>query len=268
MVRSKSNLKNAICDMATALRDVFKEYPRSIRKQAWKKLISTQGQHEIEKVLNQTSRPISRFRMLQFSEWLNLQEGRQVPIENLFQQIYESVSYLNSNLEDSHWKLIDTRNLLPADPDQKYGNCEMHGENIRWKGDRYYLKVFYRLRKSDQPIKFYDSEKGHPLLVFHGFIEGWRGGMAPDREIDWETSSAIKGYPIPVSKPGDFRNPMERIGSFYFKKLDWETDVGINTPFEIAKWVEKKIQNWNRGGNDEDQEPSPEPSPEADFVKT
>jgi hypothetical protein len=74
MARSKTDLKNAIYDMAAALRDVFKQYPRSIRRRAWKRLTGPKGHHEMEKVLNQTSRPLARFKMLQFSEWFSLQE--------------------------------------------------------------------------------------------------------------------------------------------------------------------------------------------------
>jgi hypothetical protein len=65
-----SNLRQAQVDMASVLRDVFKKYVRSTRKQAWDAITSKKGQEEMDKLLTQPSRPISRFRALNFREWL------------------------------------------------------------------------------------------------------------------------------------------------------------------------------------------------------
>jgi len=65
-----SNLRQAQVDMASALRDVFKKYTRSTRKRAWKTITSDRGHREMDKLLIQTSRPVTRFRALNFREWI------------------------------------------------------------------------------------------------------------------------------------------------------------------------------------------------------
>lgn len=70
----KSNPRQAIMDMAAALKGVFKDYSRTARRRAWKSLISNKGKREIEKILTTTSRPLNPFRTLQFAEWLDIQE--------------------------------------------------------------------------------------------------------------------------------------------------------------------------------------------------
>ena len=74
MTKSRSNERQAIVDMAAALRGVFKDYMRDTRRRAWKKLTTGQGKKDIEKLLNQPSIPLSRFRKLVFAEWLALEE--------------------------------------------------------------------------------------------------------------------------------------------------------------------------------------------------
>ena len=74
MARSRSNIRQAIVDMAGALRGVFKDYVRQTRQKAWNKLITGDGKKTSEKLLNNPGRPLSTFRTLQFSEWLALQD--------------------------------------------------------------------------------------------------------------------------------------------------------------------------------------------------
>jgi hypothetical protein len=65
-----SNLRQAQVDMASALKDVFKKYVRSTRKKAWDAITSKKGHEEMDKLITQPSRPISRFRALNFREWM------------------------------------------------------------------------------------------------------------------------------------------------------------------------------------------------------
>jgi len=67
--------RNARMEMITALRDVFKRYTRGSRAAAWKSLSSSSGKQEVAKVLNNTNRPLSRFRNLSFREWLSNESG-------------------------------------------------------------------------------------------------------------------------------------------------------------------------------------------------
>ena len=78
MARSRSNERQAIVDMAAALRSVFKDYIRDTRRRAWRKLTTGQGKKDVEKLLNQPSIPLSRFRKLVFADWLTLQEKNRV----------------------------------------------------------------------------------------------------------------------------------------------------------------------------------------------
>jgi hypothetical protein len=67
----KSDIKNAIVDMASSLAGVFKKYTRSTREKAWKDLTDHRGQVEIKKILQDPSRPINTFQKLSFREWLD-----------------------------------------------------------------------------------------------------------------------------------------------------------------------------------------------------
>lgn len=62
--------RNARMEMIASLRDIFKKYTRGARAAAWRSLSSFTGRQEVEKILNNTGRPLSRFRNLSFREWL------------------------------------------------------------------------------------------------------------------------------------------------------------------------------------------------------
>ena len=72
----KSNVRKAIKDMAKNLSDVFKDYGRQAREKAWKKLISSKGKKEIERMLVNPKRPLNKFFKLAFREWLEEKERR------------------------------------------------------------------------------------------------------------------------------------------------------------------------------------------------
>jgi hypothetical protein len=70
-----TNIKKAIVDMASSLSGVFKKYARQTREKAWKDLTGSTGQREVQKLLQDPSRPINTFQKLSFREWLDgLQE--------------------------------------------------------------------------------------------------------------------------------------------------------------------------------------------------
>lgn len=190
--------------------------------------------------------------------------------------------------------------------------CEMLGSNVRMEGDKFYLKFFVQCFKKPEwaggkmpeaPSGYYggpnwwgpsnsaerykreleyggpfekvtdfDPKTGHPLVRFMGFIEGWRPGMMPGSEIDYQQSAINKQYPFAVTRPGDYRHDMERIGSFADEpqeKGPWP-DGRLNTPYEVAKFVKEAIDRFYRprGGDDDDEdEPQPMPS-NPQLVKT
>lgn len=65
--------RQARMDMAVAMRDIFKKYTRGARAAAWNSMCSKDGQDEMDKLLNNPSRPLSRFRGMSFKEWLKIQ---------------------------------------------------------------------------------------------------------------------------------------------------------------------------------------------------
>jgi hypothetical protein len=75
--KNKTNLRNAIVDLAKGLESVFKKYSRQTRNKAWKRLTSKEGQKEVEKILNDPGRPINTFQKLateSFKVWLRSHE--------------------------------------------------------------------------------------------------------------------------------------------------------------------------------------------------
>jgi hypothetical protein len=93
-----SDNRQAVVDMATALRNVYKKYNRETRRKAWKALISKKGQDLMAKLLNQTSRPVSHFRTLSFREWLN--ESQMPSKQDLLTQIVGTMINYGSDIED------------------------------------------------------------------------------------------------------------------------------------------------------------------------
>lgn len=65
-----TNVRSAIVDMAKALTVVFKRYSRQSRTKAWKKLTGADGQRQMDKLLQDPSRPVNTFQKLPFKEWV------------------------------------------------------------------------------------------------------------------------------------------------------------------------------------------------------
>lgn len=61
---NKTNLRNAIVDLAKSLESVFKKYSRQTRIKAWSRMTSKAGEKEIKKILNDPDRPINTFQKL------------------------------------------------------------------------------------------------------------------------------------------------------------------------------------------------------------
>lgn len=61
---NKTNLRNAIVDLAKSLESVFKKYSRQTRSKAWNRLTSKEGEREVRKILNDPDRPINTFQKL------------------------------------------------------------------------------------------------------------------------------------------------------------------------------------------------------------
>lgn len=78
---SKSNLKDAIVDIAKGLESVFKKYTRQTREKAWDKITSKSGEKEVKKILQDPYRQINTFQKLatqneSFKNWLEYQENK------------------------------------------------------------------------------------------------------------------------------------------------------------------------------------------------
>jgi hypothetical protein len=146
----------------------------------------------------------------------------------------------------------------PEAPEGYYGGPNWWGPSNsakRYKKELEYGGPF-------EKVADYDPKKGHKLVRFAGVLMGWRPGIMPDSEIDYETSAKIKGYPFAISSPGDFRHDMETIGRFWDEpqeKSPWP-DNRLNTPFEVAKFVKDSIDRFY-GPRGDDDEPEPEPTP-------
>lgn len=86
MSNKKTNIKDAIVDIAKSLESVFKKYSKSTREKAWDKITSKDGEKEIKKILINPSSPINTFQKLatqkeyfntmKFSDWMDLKEAK------------------------------------------------------------------------------------------------------------------------------------------------------------------------------------------------
>lgn len=85
---NKTNLKDAIVDLAKGLETVFRKYSKSTRTKAWQRITSKKGEEEVRKILVDPSRQVNTFQklanesaeepegFLKFSEWLDLREAK------------------------------------------------------------------------------------------------------------------------------------------------------------------------------------------------
>ena len=212
---------------------------------------------------------------MKFRAWLEAN----VSIKEMPQLILDAIQR-----SGGEWSLLQHRRLKPTYNYQAYGVCEFAGKDVKKRGDKFYFKTFYFIKKklgmeppegyfggpkwwgpSNSPeraekelahgepydrVTEFNPDIGHRFLTFRGFIEGWRPGMMPGRELDYKTSAQLKGFPIPVSNPGDFRHDAVRIDEF----------DGLTTPSEVGNFVQTAIDKfYNPGwGNDEDVEPEPD----------
>ncbi|MCK9458619.1 MAG: hypothetical protein M0R80_03185 [Proteobacteria bacterium] len=152
----------------------------------------------------------------------------------------------------------------PEAPEGYFGGPKYWGPSNSW--ERHQKELEYERSISFEKVTEFDPKKGHPLVRFMGFLEGWRPGMMPAPEMDYKTSAEIKGFPIAVSSPGDPRHDMERIGEFTDgpdeQGQGW-SDTRLNTPYEIAKFVKESIDRFYQPRGDDDDEPEPEPMPSS-----
>lgn len=79
--KEKSNLRDAIVDIAKSLESVFKKYTRNTREKAWNKITSKDGEKEVKKILQDPTRQINTFQKLatqneSFKAWLENQESK------------------------------------------------------------------------------------------------------------------------------------------------------------------------------------------------
>lgn len=183
---------------------------------------------------------------MKFRQWLE----NTVPVDDLPQQIFKSIQFI----VEGNWVVQDTRRLMPSFRDQAYGLVEMRGRNIRKPGDRFYVKVFYEVRKTlqsiphppyisepeetkdawqkqygepEQKVTQYRPAVGHHLLKLRGFVEG--------------------------RKPHD---EWDEVGSF----------EELATPGEVAEKVRALIDKFYFGGDEGPEEKAPEPSPSTELV--
>ncbi|MHA1949685.1 MAG: hypothetical protein ACW99G_07205 [Candidatus Thorarchaeota archaeon] len=70
MNESSGDKRAARVAMADSIRNLFKKYTRGARASAWHSLCSREGRQEMDRLLNNPSRPITKFRSMSFKEWL------------------------------------------------------------------------------------------------------------------------------------------------------------------------------------------------------
>lgn len=208
-------------------------------------------------------------------------------------QVVNHIHQAITNYIDGDWEIISARRLMPSYRLQKYGVVEMMGRNVKAEGDAYYVKVFYEVRKKrgeidyppgyfadDNPpggkyighatsperaeterrwqhpyedAEYYDSELGHQLLSFRGFIEGWKGPNGPQH--DEQERLFLIG-------PDDPRHNMVEIGRFGTDVVDRGDDQvemreinPADTPFAVAETVRDSIDRFWSGGDNEFEDP-------------
>jgi hypothetical protein len=64
MADKKTNLKDAIMDLARGIESAFRKYTKSTRERAWDKITSKDGEREIKKILVDPNRQLSPFAKL------------------------------------------------------------------------------------------------------------------------------------------------------------------------------------------------------------
>lgn len=64
MADKKTNLKDAIMDLARGIESAFKKYTKNTRERAWQKITSRDGEREIKKILVDPNRQLSPFAKL------------------------------------------------------------------------------------------------------------------------------------------------------------------------------------------------------------
>ena len=227
--------------------------------------------------------------------WYKIAAGFQ-NIDDIPQHVFSAISSLNSG----DWEVSKAKRLLPSFRLQYYSSIEINGQNIKTTGDKFYVKVFAEIKKKSEDMEYppgyfadneppggewrgpsnsperiekerdygnpfnhlsyYDPETGHELLSFRGFIEGWKPGMMPGQEIDYQESANIKQYPIPVANPGEFRFEAKRIDGF----------EELRTAYEVAQFVQHSIEKFYFGGGNDEEETEepfvPTPAPAMTLV--
>jgi len=70
----KTNPRQAVQDMAKALKEVFKKYSLKSRRDAWEKISKGKGKKEIEVLILHPDKPTTRLNGLSFYEWVEKRE--------------------------------------------------------------------------------------------------------------------------------------------------------------------------------------------------
>ena len=69
-----SDPRDVVKSLASSLQSVFRRHSYTARRRGWKALLSDRGRSEVDKLINNPSRSLSGFGMLNFREWWNSQE--------------------------------------------------------------------------------------------------------------------------------------------------------------------------------------------------
>lgn len=64
MADKKTNLKDAIMDLARGIESAFRKYSRNTREKAWSKIVGKDGEREIKKIMVDPTRQLSTFAKL------------------------------------------------------------------------------------------------------------------------------------------------------------------------------------------------------------
>ena len=68
---SRTDARDAVSDLVSSIKTIFRHYTRGTRKNAWEALKSREGNKVIEKIIDNPSVPTPGLPKLTFKEWLS-----------------------------------------------------------------------------------------------------------------------------------------------------------------------------------------------------
>lgn len=201
-------------------------------------------------------------------------------------QISQHLEMAIDMLVPGTWKMIQDNRMLWGRYLQYNHLNSFYGINVRTKNDKYFVKINTLIRINKKPkadnmeqedgytweqveewhkknnpiveVTHVDTDRGHGLLTFQGYIEGWTPGMTPENEFIFNADEPSQFNNFPGVRPeGIPQMGMQRFGEF----------KDLKTPRDVALHIRNAIQKFNPeggggfGGNDGNPSTDPTPNP-------